>query len=1125
MHPVERYVRELRDNRVAGVPETSNYGALQRLLDSAGTSLRPRVRCVLHPQAGEDGGLPDAGLFTTDQFPSGADELPAFLPSRGVVEAKPLSSDVRRIARTQQVTRYLGTYGQVLVTSFRDWVLVERGDDGGPVASERFRMAETEAEFWERASDPRALAENLGDRLIEYLQRVMLRPAPLVDPQDVARLLAAYARDALYRVERNGQLPALASVRQSLEEALGVSFHGEQGDRFFRSSLVQTLFYGVFSAWTIWSREGSGGRFRWREAVWHLRVPVIGALYSQIATPDRLAPLGLVEVLDWAENGLNRIVPAEFFRRFNESHAVQYFYEPFLQAFDPQLRQELGVWYTPPEVVEYMVGRVDHVLRTNLGIADGLADPNVVVLDPCCGTGAYLVAVLERIGRHLLDTGEASLSGMQLHEAAASRVFGLELLPAPFVVAHLQIALLLRRYGIDYTQHPSGAPGTTRRVGVYLTNALTRWQEEGGRRRIGFPELEEERNAADHVKREERILVVLGNPPYNGYPGLAMGEESDLVAAYKTATRAPQPQGQGLNDLYVRFFRMAERRIVEITGCGVVCFISNYSWLDGLSYTGMRERYLDNFDRIWIDSLNGDKYRTGKLTPEGEPDPSVFSTEWNREGIQVGTAISLLVRRPDHTSSGGVRFRNLWGVNKRQELLESLTDNRLDDRYQWIEPASELGLPFVPAETSATYLSWTLLPQLFPTSCPGVKTSRDSFLVSIDREALVQRVHRYFDASVSDEELRREEPDSMESTSGFDASKTRQYLLSQGFASGQIMRYCYRPFDLRWLYWHPETRLLDRNRAEYVQHVADGNLWIEARQRQTTDFDRGYVTQHLADNFGNGLSSYFPMRTSVGLFAASSEHRENISTAAREYLETIGASADELFFHALAVLHSPAYRAENSGALRQDWPRIPLPSDGTHLKASASLGKLIAALLNPEVAVNGVTAGTRRAELRVLAMPTKRDGSALAGEDLALTAGWGYAGAAGATMPGRGVVELRAYTDSERATMEQGFSTHGLDPSLAFSLIGEKCLDVYLNEEAFWRCVPERVWEYSLSGYKVVKKWLSYREEPILGRPLSLAEVQEVTAMVRRIGAILLETPGLDGAYTGIKVATRALQD
>ena len=325
---------------------------------------------------------------------------------------------------------------------------------------------------------------------------------------------------------------------------------------------------------------------------------------------------------------------------------MQYFYEPFLEAFDPELRKELGVWYTPPEIVQYMVTRVDTVLREELGIADGLADPRVYVLDPCCGTGAYLVAVLQRIATTLREQGGDALLGDDLKRAAMERVFGFELLPAPFVVAHLQLGLLLQTLGAPLSD------SANERAGVYLTNALTGWAPPTGpKQHLLFPELEAERDAAEHVKRDVPILVILGNPPYNGFAGLAVDEERDLTNAYRTTRRAPAPQGQGLNDLYVRFFRMAERRIVERTGQGIVCFISNYSWLDGLSFTGMREHYLEVFDKIWIDCMNGDKYKTGKLTPEGEPDPSVFSTDFNPEGIQVGTAITLLVRRQPHTDA------------------------------------------------------------------------------------------------------------------------------------------------------------------------------------------------------------------------------------------------------------------------------------------------------------------------------------------------------------------------------------------------------------------------------------------------------------------------------------------
>src|SRR5690606_21459210 len=163
------------------------------------------------------------------------------------------------------------------------------------------------------------------------------------------------------RVEK-ADLPALDAVRVALEGSLGIRFTGEKGEHFFRSTLVQTLFYGLFSSWILWSKEhppASGARFDWRGAAWYLRVPMISQLFEQIATPSKLQPLGLVEVLDWTAMALNRIDRAAFFDRFREEHAVQYFYEPFLQAFDPQLRKQLGVWYTPPEIVRYMVRRVD----------------------------------------------------------------------------------------------------------------------------------------------------------------------------------------------------------------------------------------------------------------------------------------------------------------------------------------------------------------------------------------------------------------------------------------------------------------------------------------------------------------------------------------------------------------------------------------------------------------------------------------------------------------------------------------------------------------------------------------------------------------------------------------------
>ena len=629
---VEEYFADLRRIRASGgaTGERSYYPALTNLLNAVGSALRPQVFCV-GELAEQGAGHPDFGLYTRQQVQRGQPKQ-GQTPERGVVEVKPAGDDAWLTADSDQVSRYWDRYRLVLVTNTRDFVLVGEDAQGNPVKLETFRLAESEQAFHSRLETPRAFARDMGAGLGEYLCRALSHSASIVEPKDLAWLLASYARDGLARVEAAGGTPYLRDFRDSLENALGVRFEGERGAAFFRSTLVQTLFYGVFSAWVLWVRQTPPptGHFDWRTSDWYLRVPVLGALFRQLSSRTQLEPLGLVELLDWTAAALDRVDRAAFFDRFDAGEAVPYFYEPFLEAFDPDLRKQLGVWYTPAEVVRYMVARVDMALKEDLGIADGLAADNVFVLDPCCGTGTYLAEVLRRIAANLREKGLGALVGAHVKRAATQRVFGFEIMPAPFVVSHLQVGLTMQ--ALDAPLSDDG----TERAGVYLTNALTGW-EPSVQKPLPFPELEEERDRAERVKQDTPVLVILGNPPYNGFAEMAPSddEERKLTDAYRATKRVRQPEGRGLNDLYVRFFRMAERRIAEKTGRGVVCFISNYSWLDGLSFTGMRERYLEAFDAIRIDNLNGDKYKTGKTTPDGAPDPSIFSTA-GRSGGHTG---------------------------------------------------------------------------------------------------------------------------------------------------------------------------------------------------------------------------------------------------------------------------------------------------------------------------------------------------------------------------------------------------------------------------------------------------------------------------------------------------------
>ena len=1096
---VEIYFSHLRRVRASGgaTGERSSYPALANLLNAVGATVKPRVFCVSE-LADQGAGHPDFGLYAARQVQRERAKE-GQTPERGVVEVKAAGDDAWLTAESGQVSRYWNRYRQVLVTNTRDFVLVGEDASGRPAKLETFRLAEDAEAFERMLQTPRALARGPGVALGEYLCRALLYRAALAEPQDLAWLLASYARDGLARVEAAGDAPQLAAVRAALEEALGVRFEGEKGAHFFRSTLVQTLFYGVFSAWVLWARRmpPPAGKFDWRTAVWHLRAPVLAALFQQLSQPGRLQPLGLVEVLDWTAAALDRVNRASFFSRFRESEAVPYFYEPFLEAFDPELRKQLGVWYTPAEVVRYMVARVDRALKDDLGIADGLAAENVYVLDPCCGTGAYLAETLRRIAANLAGRGLGALAGARVKQAAAGRVFGFEIMPAPFVVAHLQVGLTMQ--DLDAPLADDGEE----RAQVFLTNALTGW-EPTAQKPLPFPELEEERDRAERVKREKPILVILGNPPYNGFADVAVEEERELSEAYRKTERVRRPEGQGLNDLYVRFFRMAERRIAEKTGRGVVCFISNYSWLDGLSFTGMRERYLEAFDAIRIDCLNGDKYKTGKIAPDGTPDPSIFSTKGDPVGIQVGTAVAMLVRKAAHAPAETVGFRHLWGQAKREELLKS-AEAEPGALYDDIEPKLPLGLPFVPAAVSGGWFGRPALPDLFPRSFPGVKTSRDGFLVDVDLDRLKARVADYFNADLSHEEIARRYPSAMKTTARFAAPAVREKLLARGGPiEAGFVRYAYRPFDNRWLYWEKETKLLDEKRPDYRPHVFDGNLWISAAQHLRRDaeepqtcFTKHMASLHLIERGANMFPAWL---RNDGLGAP---REPNLSRAAQCYLDRLGLGVEDLFHHVLAVLHDPAYREANAGALRMGWPRIPLPgwpegeAEGAAeaLARSAARGRELAALLDPDTPVPGITEGALRPEIAAVAVPAVREGRNMTGDDFALTAGWGHYGAGKAVMPGRGRVVERSFTPAERAALGD-----------ALPALGETTFDAYLNGNAYWRNVPAAVWRYKLGGYQVLKKWLSYRERPILGRPLRPEEVQHFTDTARRIGAILLAT-------------------
>jgi hypothetical protein len=681
------------------------------------------------------------------------------------------------------------------------------------------------------------------------------------------------------------------------------------------------------------------------------------------------------------------------------------------------------------------------------------------------------------------------------------------------------------------------------RAGVYLTNALTGWEppQKPKDELPLFPELMAERDAANKVKCEAPILVILGNPPYNAFAGTSPEEEGGLVEPYKEGLTTPIEKGGwgikkfNLDDLYVRFFRIAERRIVK-SGKGIVSYISNFSYLGDPSFVVMRKRFLEEFDPIWIDCMNGDSRETGKLTPDGKPDPSVFSTEETPVGIRVGTAVCLMVRKERRQQRGVVRFQHYWGVTKRRDLLASLAVKHFDRKYLKANPTKTNRFSFRPGKVSQQYLSWASLVGLCaipPFNGPVERRSNSLIVLESDKSRL-EHLKSYLDPSISDEAIALLEPAYMTSSGEFQAKEARSLLKGNvHYRADKITRYPFKPLDVRLAYLDAALQpLFSRPSPTLLNQRFEENAFFITRDTadKTPEGPPFYLSPIVCDyDFISGHARHFPILLRNRKRLEKKHHETlldflpekpepdfqvaNLSHTSRSYLKRLrfrDPDADPsvaalIWMHALAIGYSPAYLSENADGIRQDWPRTPLPDSRKALLHSAELGRRVAALLDTERPVEGVTTGNIPPHLLTLAKLSKVHGGSLNPDagDFDLTAGWGHAGKGGVCMPGSGKYELRSTKDKKQK-----------------ELFGDETLDIYLNDIAHWANVPKAVWEYYIGGYQVIKKWLSYREKSLLGRGLKLEEAEYVTEMARRIAAIVLLQPELDANYQAVKSAT-----
>jgi hypothetical protein len=1131
--------------------EATFYPGLRSLIAAALADLNLPFDVRINTSERKSGGginLPDVALYDSDG---------AFVVVAGEVKLPTVDLDFVAMStdRKDQVGRYLEQTKAILVSNVRSIALVTvdatKWSGSGPVPPAARRIEQV-VDFWASTAAARVAGNSVSNRALEeftqLIETAVTRYAPIAEPESLARILARQAKRA------KADLPptftnAVQSLLDDFGKALGVSFVGQEGEEFFRSSLVQTAFYGLFAGWALWWQGTRAQPFRWEDLSDYLKIPFLASLFHEFRHPSRIREIQLAKHLDLATETLMRVDATRFFQRFElprlnqasataASTAIQHFYEPFLAAFDPDLRKQLGVWYTPSAIVHYQVAKIDKLLRTELGCPRGFADERVIVLDPACGTGAYLLEVLKFTSLQLAGEGAGATLAARLRDAICRRFIGFEILPAPFVVAQLQIYIALANLGV--------APDEKHRPAIFLSNALTGWHGPD-QMRLNFPELQEEHDAARSVKRQAKIIVVLGNPPYNRFVGVPQDEEAELADYYKGIARDDQGKQLGqselytrwgvrkqlLNELYVRFFRLAELRIGVHAEFGVVSYISNSSFLVGRSHPLMRESLLRNFDAIWVDNLHGNRIASER-TPWGQSCETIFSTGEIGPGIKPGTCITTMLKRPSPTDRPAKLFiRDFWGraEAKRTALVESIEMDVWDaGKRQAAALAPEGPRDYVLFTTSESnryrfapaaaggFEEWPGFDDLFVKSFQGVNPNRglEGSVIDVSKDALENRMRNYFKAK-NFSEVQTRYPELTKPRARFDARAVREELLVKGgYDEAKIQPYLLFPMDYRWIYYETEAKFLNEARSELSEHLENNEFLIGTPLPRRPSERRPLVTSALFDLHLHDVGSVgFPaivkpkkateQRTLFAPTAQDSEPHANLHQSVWDALrigwrlrgDLRGRDAKrvvpDLFRYCLAIAHAPQYDIDNGDYLSQDWPHIPIAKDQSVFHDGVALGEKLLALLDTRADTTKLIEEVLGPHVNLLGVMKKVNGTPAQAEDLK--------------------VEYSYYGAASGRWKERQASPPESDPW------GDVTGDLFLSRDVFLSHVPDVVWRFELGGYPVIKKWLGYRHATRRdGAPLTLNELDTLVGIVRRIACLLSLMPKLNALYAAAVV-------
>ena len=897
---IAEYIKQINEQFGTGIAHEHSYRPmLQQLL----SEMLPTF-VVTNEPARIECGAPDFIISSSKT------NTPVFYVEAKDIDDRDLDG---RKENKEQFTRYKKSLDHIIFTDYLDFHLYENGE-----WVKNVRLAEVQGDNIVLCN------EDLEDFIALVNHIASTKPSKITSAKRLAiqmaakaRILASTINNAFCLAEEDSKSAEKNKQLQGQLDAFRKVLINDLTPQGFADIYAQTVAYGMFAARL---HDNTPDNFSRQEAANLIPKtnPFLRNIFQQIAGYD------LDERIAWIVDDLINVFLATDVQKVMKNYSQKgihrdpmiHFYEDFLKAYNPSLRKLKGVWYTPQSVVQFIVRAVDEILQRDFELSEGLADYSkfvhevvneqyekgekkfkgksssptikqemhrVQILDPATGTGTFLAEVVNQI----FD----KFNGMQgmwqgyVNDHLLPRLHGFELLMASYAVAHLKLDMLLQQTGFNHAEN-------SRRLKIYLTNSLEEVHPDTGT--LWAQWLSDEASAANRIKRDCPVMVMIGNPPYSGESQNKGEWIMRLLEDYKKEPggkmRLNERNPKWINDDYVKFIRLAQN-YVERNKCGIIGFINPHGFLDNPTFRGMRWNLLSTFDKIYTINLHGN-YKKKEVCPDGSPDENVFD-------IQQGVSINLFIKTGEKKASelGKVYYYDLYG--KREEKYDFLTNTPFSEvKYQELQPVAPMYF-FVPKNFGLMdeYEKGVSISSLFSLGCMGITTGHDKEMVSL-----------------------------------------------QSFKSDYNFQYSYRPFDIRWINY--DVKQITRARANVMNNLKKPNIALcLIKVNSSSDglfkvlMSAGLTDKTILSSKDN--ANVFPLYFYTKEFGEEKKNPNLKKEEWQKFNDAVGkeTTPEEILAYIYAVLHSPSYRERYKEFLKVDFPRIPLPRTAKEFNRLTAIGQ------------------------------------------------------------------------------------------------------------------------------------------------------------------------------------------